>query len=69
VLGQFGLMRSDELVEKRTLLRLQVGLAENLEPDRNLSATEPSTALEEANMALIIRRSVHYHDLLIVATQ
>jgi hypothetical protein len=62
-------MRTDELVEKPTLLRLQVGLAENLEPDRNLSAAEPSTALEEAYMALTIGRSVHHHDLLIVATQ
>ena len=68
-LSQFGLMRPDELVEKRALMRLQAWLAENLEPDRKSSAAEPSAALEEAHMALIIRRGVHDHDLLIVATQ
>jgi len=68
-LGHFGLMRCDELVEKRELLRLQTGLAENLERDRNSSAADSPAALEVAHVALIWRRGVHCYDLLIVATQ
>src|ERR1700741_2663136 len=69
VVSQFALMRSEELVKKRTLLHLQARLAKNLEPDRNSSAAEPSAALEEAHMALIFGRGVHHHDLLIIAAQ
>lgn len=69
VLSQFAFMRSNELVEMRALLRLQAGLAENFEPDRNSSVTEPSAALEEAHMALVFRRGVHHHDMLTVAPQ
>ena len=69
VLNQFAFMRSHELVEKRALLRLQAGLPEKFEPDRNSSVAEPSAALEEAHMAFTFRRRVHHHDLLIVAPQ
>ena len=69
MLDQFGLMQFDELVEERELLRLQTGLAENLEPDWNLPVGKPFAALEKAHIAFIFGRGVHHHNLLIVATQ
>lgn len=69
MIRQLVLMQFNELVEKCELLRLQAGLAENLEPDRNSPVAELSAALEDAHIAFIWGRGMDHHDLLIVATQ